>query len=144
MKQEFITSNGKVIIERDKIYIQNLRRNITNKAISGWIFFIAIIFAALVPAFSQWYMVVFFGIFALVDNFQFIKQLPTLSFKNRILISEIEKVSFNDDPEGFDTIVNLHLVSGKCRRIKFRKLEHQYDSFLEAVSHQKQEVNISI
>ena len=67
---------------------------------------------------------------------RYIKTLPETSFKNRILLSEIESTSYTDDVNGFDTIVSLKLSSGKTRYIRFRKLENQFGAFIEAISQQ--------
>lgn len=134
MKQEFITSYGKVVIERDKIYILTLNRNVSYKGVGVLIFLFTLILAIFIPDISGWFMVFFFGVLTLSENFQFIKTLPKTSFSNRILLSEINATSIIDDPKGFDTLVNLHLKSGKTRTIRFRKLENQYQPFIETLS----------
>jgi hypothetical protein len=136
MKQEFITSHGKVIIERDKIFIQRIKRDITWKAITIIFFILACFFVVISPDFTSWFHVFFWLFIAIGENFNFIKKLPRKSFKNRILISEIESTSFIHDVNGFDTNVELKLTSGKTRSLRFRKLENQYQSFIEAVSQQ--------
>ncbi|MGI8600159.1 MAG: hypothetical protein ACR2KB_12975 [Chitinophagaceae bacterium] len=136
MKQEFITTYGKIIIERDKLFIQRVKRELSWKSISFFFLVGAIILVIITPVISRWIMLIIWAIHFIVEHFETIKKLPETSFKNRILLSEIESTSYTDDVSGFDTIVSLKLSSGKTRHIKFRKLENQYHPFIEAVSQQ--------
>jgi hypothetical protein len=142
MKHEFITTHGKVIIERDKIFIQRVKRDITWKAITIIFFILACFFVVISPDFTSWFHVFFWLFIAIGENFNFIKNLPRTSFKNRILMSEIESTSFIHDANGFDTIVDLKLTFGKIRSLRFRKLENQYQPFIETVSQHLQATKI--
>ncbi len=54
LKQEFITTHGKVIIERDKLFIQSVKRELSWKSISFLFLVGAKILVIITPDISGW------------------------------------------------------------------------------------------
>jgi hypothetical protein len=136
MKQEFITTYGKVVIERDKIFIFEEDPGSIAREIYFFVF-IALQLAGRVfnvPE-MKWISLVFGLLGTIYSILPFFKH-KNQSSKSRILIKKITNISNEDDKDGINTLVKLYLSSGKIRYIKFRKLENQYQPFIEAVSQQ--------
>ena len=136
MKQEFITTHGKVVIERDKIFIFEDEPGATAREIYFFVFIVLQVTGGFfnIPE-MKWISLVFGLLGTIYIILPFLKH-KNQSSKTRILLKKITKISNEDDNDGINTWVKLYLSSGKIRYIKFRKLENQYQPFIEAVSQQ--------
>jgi len=140
MVQEFITSNGKVIRERDVLFVKTLKHGFWSPVLHISLpFFILIIFILQFfretdLEFAYYFRIIFWG-------FLLSSQVPILydilikrSFSNRIPLSRILSFEVKPDEVGLETFVILKLKSGRNRKINFRTLEKQYEPFTELVS----------
>jgi hypothetical protein len=133
MKQEFITTHGKVVIERDKIFLIPQLAGGNYYLNNLFILIVCIITAYEVGADKASFLGIV-AIISLIEIYPFIKRSFTESTRNRILLNEIKHITVEPPKNEFETLVKLHLNSAKPRIIKFRTLENQYQPFIEAVS----------
>ena len=56
------------------------------------------------------------------------------SYSSRIPLSKIRDYKVEDDHHGIQTEITLYLENGRYKKIIFRKLENQYEAFIEAFS----------
>jgi hypothetical protein len=69
-----------------------------------------------------------------IDRFPTLyKLLVKTSFSKRIPLQNIDSVILKEDENGLETQVILQLKNNRNRTIPFRKLEKQYEDFLEAI-----------
>ncbi|HVE61180.1 MAG TPA: hypothetical protein VNA26_05145 [Chitinophagaceae bacterium] len=141
MVQEFITSNGKVIKERDVLFIRNLKLSFSNTILYQVGFpFIALIgfilqfIRATDIEFVYYSRIVFWGIILSSQIPALYDILTKRSFAKRIAINRINSFEIKPDGIGLETFVILHLKSGRYKKIIFRTLEKQYEPFIQLVS----------
>ncbi|HEV7330075.1 MAG TPA: hypothetical protein VGN63_03460 [Flavisolibacter sp.] len=83
----------------------------------------------------------FFYVGIIIWSLFLIDRLPRMfdllfkrSYANRIPIQSILSFDHEEDRNGLEAIVRLHLSNGRYRRLRFRKLEHQLELFTEQLS----------
>jgi hypothetical protein len=143
MKLEFITTHGKLVIERDKIFLI--------PQLAGGNYYLNNLFILLVCIITAYEVgpdkTSFLGIIAfisLIELYPFIKRSFTESTSNRILLNEIKNITIEPPKNEYETLVKLHLNSAKPRIIKFRTLENQYQPFIETVSKHIQKTHMVV
>jgi len=143
MKHEFITSRGRLTIERDIIYIQNQKISFNDTMLGIMLyplailalFFLKINFVEgsfdLLIGFIWGF--VFLGLFfgKIYISFDLIFKR---SLADRISLSRIKSFETKPDATGMETDVIFHLKNGRYRKIPFRTLEKQFEPFLDLVS----------
>lgn len=140
MKQEFITSNGKVVNERNILFIKTLNLHFSETLIAQWLWALVPLLAIAFSTFLQEGPKTLSGLFYLIlflDNLKLLYKLVFVkSFACRIPLQNI--ISFETKPDniGLETDVILKLRSGRYRTVKFRMLENQYQRFTELISEQ--------
>jgi hypothetical protein len=138
MKQEFITSRGKVIIERNVLYIRTLKFSLTD-SIAARLFYslipLGLFFIQLFePESAKRNMSLFiWGGLALLHIYPLFDLLFKRSIASRIPLERIRSFEVKADPSGLESNVILHLSNGRYRQICFRTLENQFEPFLEAI-----------
>lgn len=137
MNQEFITSNGKVVRERNILFIKTLKFHFSDSIIGQWLWALVPVFAILIScSLDGWRKVS--GLFYLLlffDNLKLLYRLLfTKSFAGRIPLEKINSFEIKPDKTGLETHVILKLKSGRYRTIAFRTLEKQYEPFTELIS----------
>ena len=149
MKKTFITSKGSVEIERNVLFIKNRKFNFHETG------FARIIWALLPPAclililfffedaFKYYVRVVFFGIWTIDRIPSIYTLLLKTSFRKRIPLEQIESVNIVEDKNGLEVHLLLLLKNKRIRSIPFRKLEKQYEEFLENISLQPSNMSIA-
>jgi hypothetical protein len=137
MKQEFISSNGKVVIERDNLYFKNIKTPLDETA-----FWKILLLAAPLLLFIMNLMRDnprgYAG--AVLWGFLFVLRLPDLyeflfqsSYASRIQLRNIVGVEVIPDTAGLEVYLKIQLKSGRYRKIIFRKLEGQYEPLVELI-----------
>jgi hypothetical protein len=133
MKQEFITTNGKVIMEDGVLHVKKLIHRTT----SGSYFFAFWVTYAIFSLDHEskarpllYVLVILLAIMILIYLAEF---LFITSWKKKISMSDIRTYKLNKDASGLETDVILTLRSGRRKKITFRNLENQMDPFLEQV-----------
>lgn len=140
MKQEFITSNGKVVRERDILFVKTLKLHFSESLLGQWLWALVPVLAIASSTLLQegparltglFYLFLFFDNLKLLYRLVFVK-----SFAGRIPLQNIISFETKNDHTGLETEVILKLKSGRYRTVKFRTLENQYQSFTELISQQ--------
>ena len=134
MKQEFITTQGKVIIEDGIIRVKKL----IHRSNSEFNYYIFGIFYAVYLLGSDPKILPLVYILLGITGFVFLVYLFELFFlkawKNNFPIEQIKSYRVSRDHIGLETRVTLVLKSNRQKEIVFRNHEHQLDGFLEAVT----------
>lgn len=142
MKQEFVTLYGKAIIEGDKLYFRRLRLPLGETALAqiGYELTLPALFIATLlnpdGSLKHFDSIVIAGLM-LSNISRTYDRLFKRSYASRIALSAIKSVTIKDDYHGLETEVRLHLSNGRYKKVLFRKLEHQYEAFLEVLSRQQ-------
>jgi len=136
MSQNFITTNGSVVIERNILFVKTAKLNFAQSAVGQWLW-------ALVPMVSiaislskesqtaKWASVLV-SILVFSKNLQLLKKLVfDKSFASRIPVQNILSFTTEDDSRGLETLVHLKLSSGRTRTVSFRTIEQQFEPFLQ-------------
>jgi hypothetical protein len=140
MKREFMTLKGKVVIERDFLFIRTLifRPGFTllmklfiPLAIVA-MFFVIVVEEKNVP--RGFFHIFLWGVFAMIQLPGLYTMLFKRSYSNRIPLDRIVSFEVKPDTTGLETTVILKLKNGRCRPIKFRTLEKQYEGFIELIT----------
>jgi hypothetical protein len=139
MKQEFVTVYGKVIIEKDKLFIRSFEVPFSRTPFAQVGFEVSFLLVLVLQFFTsdgpgRYVGIIVWGLVLLV-------RLPNLydvvfkrSYASRIALSKIKSVKTEEDTHGLETYVILNLHNGRYRKIIFRRLENQYESLVEAIS----------
>jgi hypothetical protein len=140
MQQQFITSRGKAVIERDILYINNIK---ADPVFAFNLLQLIIVCAWLlsemtglghdvlsIPA-EIGGTILILNIFNIVPIFKF---LFKKCLSNRIPLHRIISYEIKEDDNGLENEVILHLRSGRYKSIAFRKLEKEDERFLEIIS----------
>ena len=142
MAQDFFTVHGKVVVERDKLFIRTIKpRPFTETPL----------FHIVVGLLS---IAVFVTCFFIEDprrrvmNFilsvallgRWVLPLYTIVFKtslaDRIPFSRIRAFALHPDPSGLETALLLHLMNGRERKIIFRLREKEWEGLSQVlISH---------
>ncbi len=139
MKQEFVTSKGKVLIERNILFYKIYKWNFTDTllwkyllAFGPILLFLIILFEENVP---KKYLHIITVLIIVFNYFHHLYDVVIkLSFSNRIPLERIVSFEVKEDVYGLEKNVNLKLKSGRIRIIPFRTLEKQYEPFIEFLS----------
>lgn len=138
MKQEFVTLYGKATIEKNILYVRNLDIPFSKTAFStiGYqsLFVIIFIFQFLRSEGPLYYVrIIVFGMLLAFHVPEIYDLLFKRSYASRIPLDKIKSVEMDEDYHGLQTNVILRLNNGRYRKIPFRKLENQYEAFVEAI-----------
>lgn len=139
MKQEFVTLYGKAIIENNILHLRQTHLPFSKTTFAKIGFELVILAAFLLQFWRTEGPKKYIGI--LIYGFLVLLRGPVLydiflrrSYSNRIPMEKIDSLDFSEDSFGMETYVTLTLKNGRSRKIAFRKLEHQYEGFIEAVN----------
>lgn len=138
MKQEFITSKGKIAISRNTIYIKKWKSSFEESLVGRLLFPFAFLFATVIKFIQpdepmDYFGVVVFGILFLFYADRIYDVLIKRSIANRITLERIRFYEVKPD-DLLETEIILHLKNGRYRSVLFRTLEKQYEPFIEAIS----------
>lgn len=140
MKQEFITSRGKAILENNSLFLKNYKIDF-RQTIAGQIWFPLVLIAAGVLKFIRptspvdYYIGTFWILFFLIfQSGKFYNVVVRKSFSSRIPLNRIVSFKIEADEFELETEVILQLKNGRYRSIAFRTMEKQYEDFIEALS----------
>jgi hypothetical protein len=139
MAQEFVTVYGKAVIERNVLFIRSFDVPITRTAVAMLFLEICYILVFIVHLFGNegpfYYVgIVVWGSLLAFRTPEIYDALIKRSYSSRIPLNRIQSATLSDDNFGLQTYVTLHLKNGRYRKIIFRKLENQYNAFIEAIS----------
>ena len=139
MKQEFITSRGKVILERDILYIRNLDGAFHHTLLYEigppilWLT-VAVTKVATAETPFDFFFSAVFCILAIFHAGPLYDVVFRRSLSRRIHLNRITTYEVKDDAIGLETIVTLRLRNGRYKKIAFRTLERQYEAFTALLS----------
>lgn len=139
MKQEYLTSRGKLIVERDVLYIRNLKSSIGD-TILGLTFYplIALILSVLRFVSAEdnmdYFVGLIWGIIFLANGYSIYDVLFRRSFSKRIPVQRIKSFELKPDQFGLETELIMHLKNGRYRSVFFRTMENQYKPLAEYLS----------
>ena len=139
MKQEFITTRGRVEIQNGSIFIKNLKPDIESsifgKLIIPFIVLLLCIYRLVDAEKPLDYVVgIFWGIAFLGYGNRLFDIIIKRSIANRIPLQRIHTAEVKADDTGLEAHVLLYLRNGRYRLIPFRTLEQQYEPFTELIS----------
>jgi len=140
MKQEFITSRGKIIFENNNLLIRNYKFSLRETLVGKLWFPVLLLLAGILHCIYAdepldyiigVFWILFFLLFYLSDLYT---TLIKTSFSNRIQLSVISYYITKPDEFGLETELRLYLKNGRYRSIGFRTLEKQFEPFTELLS----------
>jgi len=142
MKKEFISSNGKVEIERNVIYVKTMLYGGIENTAFGKLLFPSMIVLYLVLTgmgdFDNPLKLIISSAVCGIMGASYVPQVYDILFKKsfatRIPMDRIVSFELRPDTTGLETQVILHLRNGRYRSIKFRTLEKQYEPFTDLLS----------
>ena len=143
MQQTFIFSYGKVVLENGVLYIRKTSPSLTVSqalnALLPFIFATRFVFYLLEdPSPKRNVGILLFGclmvLHILLNSGEFYRFLFKRSFRKRIPITKIIATRTEVDPNELEVHLYLQLQSGRERKITFRKLEHQHEALVLALS----------
>lgn len=143
MKQEFITLEGRISIERDLLYIKRLkyRQDYEHYRYLAWMFFaISIIERGKKTAPLAYVMV---GITAIILLVMGIRVIYLNKWKSRFHLSRLKSYKVEDDGMGLETKITLYFRSGTAKDIIFRTSEKQHDAFLQLIQQHLTSIQIA-
>jgi len=138
MNQEYITSSGKLIVQKDVLYVRTQKDLFTQPIFFDFLPVLLIIVPVIHLVYFEnnprWYfrMVFYFGLFLMYGKNIF-NVLFKKSFATRIPVSRIRMFEIKPDEtaSGLETKLLLHLNSGRIKTIAFRTRENQLEPFTE-------------
>ena len=139
MKQEYITSVGKVINEREVLYFRNLDLRFHHTIFYelfvpvGWVFLAIVHLVVAIQPFD-YFKGILFSILAILHGYPIYDILVRRSLSTRIPLKNIVSFEMKETMSNLETDVILHLRSGRYKKIAFRTLEKQYEPFIELIS----------
>jgi hypothetical protein len=140
MKPGFVTVYGKVIIENNSLFIRHVDVPFSRSAfvqILKELMVVALFFRQLFrdEEAVRYVGLILWGVVLLFHTPEIYDLIVKRSYANRIPLSKITGYDTKDQINGLDVHVILKLKNGRYRTIIFRKLENQYESFTEMLSH---------
>ncbi|MGZ8543954.1 MAG: hypothetical protein ACXWV0_01595 [Flavisolibacter sp.] len=150
MNQEYITTAGKVIVERDILYVRTQKNHFTQTIFFDFLPLVLMVLPILHFVYFEnnprWYlrMFLYLSIFFMYGgNLYYV--IFKKSFANRIPIQRIKMFDIKPDEtaSGLETKVQLHLSSGRIKTIVFRTREHQWEPFTEYLSSHVQSTQLA-
>ncbi len=136
MKETFTTLYGKAIIEKNILFIRSFDVPFTRTAFAKILYLLFFVIAFILQFFideepRKYVGVVLFGLMLLFRLPDFYDVLIKRNYSNRIILSNIKSVKTENDTHGLNTTVVLQLKNGRYRKIIFRTMEKQHESFSE-------------
>lgn len=144
MEQAFISVYGKVKIEKDVLFIRNVKPVLSLRQFAWVAFRVAILIRFFIYFFEDESPkrnigLVLFGFLSLFYGIELArlahKTVFQQSFANRIPLRHIRFYRLQDDANGLETHLFLTLRSGRERKISFRTREKEYEALAERLSH---------
>lgn len=141
MNQEYITSTGRVIVERDVLHLRYENKPFSQSAFFDFLPVVLLILPLLHLADFEnnprWFFRMFFYL-TLVSMYgsKLYDVIFRKSFATRIPVTNIRKIETKPDEtaSGLETKLLLYLQSGRIRTIVFRTREHQWEPLSEYLS----------
>ena len=139
MKQDFVTSLGKVEKVRNIIFIKNLDFHFHHSLFYELFIPIAWIIVTLVRSLTaqnnfEYIQAVVSAALAIGHGYPFYDILFKRSLSKRTPVDSIKSYEIQASKSGLETYIILHLQSGRYKKIAFRTLEKQHEGFLETIS----------
>ncbi|HZH96879.1 MAG TPA: hypothetical protein VEY06_13390 [Flavisolibacter sp.] len=140
MAEEFVSVDGKVILEREVLFFRTIKFSSLTETVFFKIFAGVSALALFVTAFFYDNDFDLFRhlILSILLLIWFIPPLYDILFKRslsaRIPLSRIASYELKDDGKGLETTLKLHLRSGRYKAILFRTLEKQYEPLVNLIS----------
>jgi hypothetical protein len=139
MKQEFITLYGKVVVERNILFIRNTDVPFSRSVFARIGYYLLLVALFIMQFFRDEKALQYTGI--VVVGFLLLSRLPDLydcfikrSYANRISLDQIQSVEIRENEFDLNMDVLIRLKNGRYRQIIFRKLENQYEPFAELIT----------
>ena len=140
MKHEFVTLRGKVIIEKNRLFIRTYYFKVDWSIILKlivplliWVMFIVLLFDDRND--PKWTFRIFiWGLMSVLQIPNIYEMSVQRSYSNSIPLNKIKSFEVQSDTVGYVTLVIFKLKNGRYRTVKFRTLEKQYEPFTELVS----------
>ncbi len=141
MNQEYITAAGKVIVEKNVLYVRTQKNHFTQTAFFEFLplilLAVPIIHLVYFDNNPRWYlrMFLYVSLFSMY-GYKMFYALFKKSFASRIPVARIKSFEVKPDEtaSGLETNLLLHLNSGRIRTIVFRTREHQWEPLTEYLS----------
>jgi|GEM_PF-1261780 len=139
MKQEFVTSEGKLTIDNGVLIFDRVIRRMDYKHHIGIVlaltfaFRLFYAFGEQVPA-KRSLEFMLYGVGTLIWTVPLLYRLLHRSQAKKIHLQKIESYQFDEESNELETHVRLNLRSGRIRIIPFRNLENQMESFLAVLA----------
>ncbi|NTS43398.1 hypothetical protein HRG84_21140 [Flavisolibacter sp. BT320] len=144
MREEFFYSYGKVVLENGILHIRKVKPSYSVSEALVAIFpltfairFVIYLFDEVSPRRNMGLVITGFLVFLymLLNLSTYYKFIFKRSFANRIPVQAIESCRVEEDNNGLEVHLLLHLKSGRERKVTFRKLEKQYEELAVSLSH---------
>ena len=138
---DFVTVDSKLLVEGTTIRQKRLTNTLTRNFFIYAFFFLwfidqfitKIAVAQETGKATKWISVVIFGLILLLYVGALYDFVFRRYWKNKLDISNINKIRVSSSDEGLETNVVVTLKSKRYKLFKFRTLEKQYDNFIETV-----------
>jgi hypothetical protein len=134
MKQEFITTNGKVIIDDGVIHVKKLihRSSGEYNFLTFWAFYC--LYAISTDSKANPLLYILMGLVAFVFLIICFEKIFIKSWKKKFPMKQVKSYKVDKDASGLETTVTFFLKSGRQKSIVFRNHEKQLDPFIEMVT----------
>ena len=140
MAQDFFTVNGKVVVERDKIFIRTIKpRPFTEtplfQVIVGLLAIVVFVTTFFIEDPLKRFFRIVLSIFLLGQWLvPLYKLLTKTSLADRIPFSRIRSFALQPDSNGLEISLLLHLVNGRERKIIFRLREKEWEGLSQVLA----------
>ena len=139
MKQGFVTVYGKLIIENNILFIRNVEVPFSRSIYARDLKEVFIVTAFIVQFYRDDEIrsligLILWGLVLLYHLPEMWDLVAKRDYANRIPLHQIMHYDTKDHLNGLEVDVILQLKNGRYRKIPFRKLEHQHESFIELLS----------
>jgi len=141
MKQEFVMLYGKAIIEKDILHIRSLDVPFSKTILAQLLIPLLFVAVFIMQFFREEgpkrnIGIVLWGILMLTRLPEILDRLIRRSYASRIPLDRIKAIKVEEEePYGLNVNVTIHLRNGRYRKLVFRKLEQQYEPFIETITH---------
>jgi hypothetical protein len=140
MKQEFVTLYGKAIIERDILHIRSTEMPFSKTVLAQLLMPLLFVGVFIMQFFREEgpkrnLGIVLWGILMLIRLPEIFNMLVRRSYALRIPLQRIKSIKIDEEePLGLNVSITIHLRNGRYRKLVFRKLEQQYEPFIETIT----------
>jgi hypothetical protein len=138
MKAKFPTVYGLAVVENDTLFLRSfyLPFSRTSFAKVGYelLWIAAFVFQFFRDEPQKYVGIVVWAVLVLLRLPDMVDVFFKRSYATRIPFQQIQDFTLEDDRHGYQTIVKLLLKNGRYRKIIFRKLENQAESFADLLS----------